>query len=251
MHVVVERDGAVIARAPFEGQTLTIGRDPKADLPIDERSLSRSHVRIERRGAGFWVMDLGSANGTFVNGERIVEARRLNGGDEVRLGACFVRVEGVEVVDARLPMVVISGPHGTSRFAIVGDGVVIGRDAACDICIPDKGISRRHVSVKVEGETFVVEDMGSQNGTLFRGKPLRGAGRLFAGDAVTFSGHTIEFGFHDPDPGVLVDDDDAPQHTMIIDRSIAAQVAMLDGNGMFSRNPDDEWDGPGSITGER
>ena len=65
----------------------TLGRGSSNDVvvPLDP-SVSRLHAVIERYPTGFSVRDLGSANGTFVNGERVMGERRLRTGDEIRLG---------------------------------------------------------------------------------------------------------------------------------------------------------------------
>ena len=63
----------------------TIGREG-CDITIADPELSRSHARILREGETVVIEDLGSTNGTFVNGERISGRRALAGGDEVRFG---------------------------------------------------------------------------------------------------------------------------------------------------------------------
>jgi pSer/pThr/pTyr-binding forkhead associated (FHA) protein len=66
---------------------MTIGKDAGNDVPIDsDPTISRLHAVLERFPAGWCVTDLGSSNGTFVNGERIWSAQRLRHGDEIRLG---------------------------------------------------------------------------------------------------------------------------------------------------------------------
>ena len=63
--------------------TAIVGRDPEADIRIDEPLVSRAHARIEGRGEAFFVVDLGSTNLTRVNGE-IVAERELRDGDELQ-----------------------------------------------------------------------------------------------------------------------------------------------------------------------
>lgn len=71
---------------PVPSADLTIGRSG-ADLDVDDRGASRRHARISRSASGRWtVTDLGSTNGTFVNGVRVRSAE-LRDGDEIRLGA--------------------------------------------------------------------------------------------------------------------------------------------------------------------
>lgn len=67
--------------------SLTVGRDQTADLTVEDPGVSRIHVRLENRGAALFVTDLGSRNGTFVNGERIDSAGVLAPlGSVIRIG---------------------------------------------------------------------------------------------------------------------------------------------------------------------
>ncbi len=71
---------------PVCDDDLVIGRSG-ADLDVDDRGVSRRHARISRGTDGAWTLtDLGSTNGTFLNGTR-VRAARLQDGDEIRVGA--------------------------------------------------------------------------------------------------------------------------------------------------------------------
>ena len=73
---------------------LTIGRGGQNDiaLPQDEYASAR-HARFEPRQDGVWVQDLGSTNGTYLNGARLERPRRLTGGDVVRVGETDLRYE--------------------------------------------------------------------------------------------------------------------------------------------------------------
>jgi hypothetical protein len=73
---------------------LTIGRGNQNDIPIatDEYASAR-HARFEPRLDGVWVQDLGSTNGTFLNGTRLDRPRRLANGDIVRVGETDLRYE--------------------------------------------------------------------------------------------------------------------------------------------------------------
>jgi hypothetical protein len=73
---------------------LTVGRGGQNDVAIDgDEFASARHVRFEPRRDGVWVHDLGSTNGTFVNGVRIDGARKLAPGDVVRVGETDLRFE--------------------------------------------------------------------------------------------------------------------------------------------------------------
>jgi len=71
----------------LEGERVTIGADHSNPACIDgDASVSRLHAVVENYGAGWAVRDLGSRNGTYVNGERIVSERALRSGDQLRIG---------------------------------------------------------------------------------------------------------------------------------------------------------------------
>ena len=63
----------------------TIGRHPDSDIFLDDITVSRRHVAIDRAGAGYVLRDVGSLNGTYVNHERADEAV-LRHGDELQIG---------------------------------------------------------------------------------------------------------------------------------------------------------------------
>jgi hypothetical protein len=77
-------------RLPFPrgtATTFTIGRDRQCDLSIDDLTVSRHHARLQRTEAGDWLLfDLGSRNGTRVNGWRVRDAVEVRPGDLVRFG---------------------------------------------------------------------------------------------------------------------------------------------------------------------
>ncbi|APB34788.1 ABC transporter ATP-binding protein [Gloeomargarita lithophora Alchichica-D10] len=68
-------------------QALTIGRDPQNELVIDHPTVSRCHSRVERKDGSFVITDLGSTNGTFVNGKQIAAPFILRTGDTIRIGS--------------------------------------------------------------------------------------------------------------------------------------------------------------------
>ena len=74
-----------------------VGRDPGCDVVVADGSVSRRHAKIQRRGEGFTVVDQGSANGTFIDSQRVAEVT-LRNGQELRFGAISftVEIEGFE-----------------------------------------------------------------------------------------------------------------------------------------------------------
>ncbi len=78
----------------LDSAQLTIGRGRQNDIAIgtDEYASAR-HARFEPRQDGVWVQDLGSTNGTYLNGMRLEHPRRLTQGDIVRVGETDLRFE--------------------------------------------------------------------------------------------------------------------------------------------------------------
>jgi hypothetical protein len=71
-----------------------LGRAADSRLPLDgDDFASAQHARVEARSDGIWVEDLGSTNGTFVNGARVDKRRLLQAGDVIRIGQTELRVE--------------------------------------------------------------------------------------------------------------------------------------------------------------
>ncbi len=83
----------VVRRGPQPNQIydlnkdiVTLGRDITNDIVINDPEVSRHHLRLTRGAGGFTIEDLGSTNGTFINGQRLSGAKPLNNGDMVGLG---------------------------------------------------------------------------------------------------------------------------------------------------------------------
>ena len=83
---------AVVLSGFYEGlefvldrERTVIGRGRKADLALSEATISRAHAAIGFDGQGFYVEDLGSTNGTLVNGAKVVR-QRLKSEDEIEMG---------------------------------------------------------------------------------------------------------------------------------------------------------------------
>lgn len=84
-----------------------------------------------------------------------------------------------------IPMLIAqSGPVSGQRWALNKVELVIGRDATCDVVIPDRQVSRQHARLYRAAEGFEVEDLTSKNGTHINGAPLHGAQRLQDGDLI-------------------------------------------------------------------
>lgn len=87
--MLMEVDGPNAGKRIFlEQADLIIGRDETCDLVIAERQVSRQHARIRHEGGRHLLEDLGSKNGTFVNGQELESPYALQDGDEIQIALC-------------------------------------------------------------------------------------------------------------------------------------------------------------------
>jgi pSer/pThr/pTyr-binding forkhead associated (FHA) protein len=172
--------------------TIEIGRAALNDIVLQDEKISREHARIEHSEQGTQIIDLGSSNGTVVNGSRITTSS-LSAGDTIELGASTLRFVEItpepdpgvtmlnteadlnqtlatmvmetslnDVSDSRL---VIHTSDKTWEVALRDENYLIGRDPNCDVFINDVRLSRQHARIVRKGEIFTVHDLNSTNGT--------------------------------------------------------------------------------------
>ena len=89
-----------------------------------------------------------------------------------------------------------AGPLAGRRFPLERETTLIGRGEDCDVRIDDPLASRRHAAVRREPWRYVLEDLGSRNGTLVNGEPVQGEHHLRHGDTVHVA--TTPLRFEDP-----------------------------------------------------
>jgi pSer/pThr/pTyr-binding forkhead associated (FHA) protein len=75
---------------PLEGSEIIIGRDASNPIAINDAEVSRKHAKLTQQNSTFVIQDLGSTNGTFINGQRITTSQELKPGDTVTLGENIV-----------------------------------------------------------------------------------------------------------------------------------------------------------------
>src|SRR5512135_3632913 len=91
--VVLQGSESEIGTHVMLDRAVTIGRDPKTELPLQDEGISRRHCRIafDKEKSAFFIEDLGSTNGTLLNGKRLQATKKLEAGDRIYLGACVVK----------------------------------------------------------------------------------------------------------------------------------------------------------------
>ena len=172
---------------------VSLGRAITNDIVLDDVRVSRNHARLECGPSSVVLIDLNSANGTRVNGIQ-VERATLKPGDTIGFGSqqlkyvvenpnedvgltvidTFVQLDQslvgeflpMMVNDNRSPSLVVFTGEKTWKVDLAHlEQVSIGRDESCTIFIDATNISRRHAEVQREGDTFILKDLGSTNGT--------------------------------------------------------------------------------------
>lgn len=204
-----------------EDQPLLIGRS-RGDLLLDDPLVSGAHCRIVFRGGRFVLQDLGSTNGTTIDGRRTQESL-LKAGTEIVIGTTRLLMfsgdepedaegqgaagkvawllegelsaNGVEGVDdligqgLRLPprfdgrVEIVAGPDVGKVYRFTRGSLTIGRRQG-EISLTDVEISRRHAYIEVFGVDMVfLRDVFSTNGTYHNGRRVQVA-RMASGDTI-------------------------------------------------------------------
>jgi pSer/pThr/pTyr-binding forkhead associated (FHA) protein len=172
--------------------SLTLGRATTSDIPLSDPRASRSHARIDCTEDGCAIVDLGSANGTWLDGARVDRAL-LAPGSLITLGDSVLRFEAVGLrpeeditsieseadlkatltqttLDVRMNDTAVSrlAVHTSQRtweVPLTAEVLTIGRSPENDVHLDDSSASRRHARLERRGDAFVVRDLGSTNGT--------------------------------------------------------------------------------------
>jgi len=174
--------------SPFEirKKVITIGRDQDLcdlALPEEDTSTSRQHAKITLDDGQFILEDLDSANGTFVNGEKVSKTE-LEDGVEIQFGLRETRFTfhmlREKVPPARekkkkrkkaAPALARLMPLGDGApFSMAKETITIGRDLDCDLVLPeeDTSTSRRHAEISLVDGKFFLEDIYPDRGTAGR-----------------------------------------------------------------------------------
>ncbi len=77
-----------------------------------------------------------------------------------------------EAASADIEVMLVTGGTTLRRVLVPGEELIVGRETDCDLCVADSNVSRRHLRVEASAGRVLVEDLGSSNGTLLRGRPL-------------------------------------------------------------------------------
>ena len=100
--LIIQDENQPIRHWPVEKDDVILGRDEECDLTLPDRQISRQHIRIYKQGDIYFIQDLDSKNGTWVNGLQLKGTRELHDGDEIHV-ALAVRLKFIDS-DATSPL---------------------------------------------------------------------------------------------------------------------------------------------------
>lgn len=172
------------------GDDARIGSADDADVVVAIKGVSRSQARIVRDGAGYWIEDAGSKNGTLVNGVAVVRSA-LHHLDVVSLGRVvdlvFVHRGDQPTSPGTAPIVSLERMEGSGDPIAVAPGVLtIGRADDSGLVIDSTMVSRNHARITNNGGSVTLEDLNSANGTSINGRRVTARTLLRNGDVVEF-----------------------------------------------------------------
>jgi len=225
--IVLTFNGRVVSETPFSGDAVTIGRGSGNDIMIDNPAISSTHARILREKDFIVLEDLGSTNGTFVNGQKIKKAV-INSRDDITVGKHQLKLsweQGTGDFDADAKsesqpviasldktMVFTKGPgKGAAGKAVVGGFVVIEAGVAkeripmtdritsigksSDALIKIKGLLAPKVAALVNRSDrgYVITSSDAKKPAIINDKKADKPYILKNGDIVEIGGITLRF----------------------------------------------------------
>ncbi|HEX2660857.1 MAG TPA: FHA domain-containing protein [Polyangia bacterium] len=199
--------------APSDPGELIVGRRADVAVSLPFASVSARHARLFRGDTEreWWIEDLGSVNGTWVDETRAAPGQPvpLRAGQRLRVGTIELLFdgwssqagadEGTGTLARRLISDLFSSPEGEVPTLAVASGPVrvaplrlvrrdrrylAGRADACDLRLPSEHVSREHAAFMRRREGVFVEDLGSRNTVRVNGAAITGATRLSDGDRI-------------------------------------------------------------------
>lgn len=192
---------------------MIVGRALDADVPLPFSSVSRRHAALRTGAARVAVIDLGSANGTFIGGRRLAAGVETAWPADAPLRIADVelrfdgapsssRAESTGTLARRLAadmagsergaaLRVIAGPDAGARVVIAERGCRVGRDPACELALHDEDVSREHAAIELRDDGLWLCDRLSKNGVYLNGERVPEERRLRDGDVVKVGGTEI------------------------------------------------------------
>ncbi len=149
-----------------------IGREGNVDILLTGPEVSRKHARVVCMQGDYVIEDLGSANGTSLNGQPVTRPTALKHKSQIKIADYTLTIE-CETADSPSPALVgQSSPVQNKTFILPEGELDLGRVEGNALVIPDSSISRKHAQIHVQAGQIKVIDLGSSNGTRVNGQNI-------------------------------------------------------------------------------
>jgi serine phosphatase RsbU (regulator of sigma subunit)/pSer/pThr/pTyr-binding forkhead associated (FHA) protein len=143
---------------PVEGEVSTLGRHPQSTIVLDAPAVSRHHARIVHQGQNYYIEDLNSRNGTFVNGELVTERQLIAESDEIQIcDLAFIFHHGTPDPSSPLPQ------GGEQATVLAEDGPTDGSAIMSKIAV-SSGSSSMLVQMNAEAKLRALLEIGQSLG---------------------------------------------------------------------------------------
>lgn len=203
----------------FDNSPIRIGRNRAAEVVFEKPFVSQWHAQVDHQGSNVFITDLGSTNGTTINGLRLqpqAPMQLTSPADVMQIGTLQITANVGEHVAAERQL---AAPQSVAdrrslTITIHGDGagepksltfpsspVRLGRNKLNEIILEQPFVSQWHALVRFQGTEIVVMDLGSTNGTIVNGQRLQSrtpTALTSTNDVVQIGSITITFGFAAP-----------------------------------------------------
>jgi ABC-type multidrug transport system ATPase subunit len=213
-------DLATQTHYPLEGsESFLVGRNETADVCVMDRTCSRHHFRIIRRGGRHFVEPLSPKNPTYCNSQPVTQVQPVEheavlqagntrfqfllrpAGERRVASAMRPSVPAVHIPEHPPENATVVGQLGPLTEELLGSAVfqlsgntLIGREQRhVQIHLPHPGVSRRHARLVIEGGEAILTDLRSANGTFVNGERIKVATRLEPGDQVDIGPYALQF----------------------------------------------------------
>jgi pSer/pThr/pTyr-binding forkhead associated (FHA) protein len=190
--LILSKDDGLNQEFILNKPLVTLGRATTNDIILAQGRVSRNHAQVTCSDNGVTVTDLNSANGVWVNGQRVTEAK-LKPGDTVAISdsvlqylaptpdtheeATLINSEKeleytlaqmtvpLSLNETSLPRLVVHAPDRTWEIPLTEDAYTLGRSSNNNLMLDYSKTSRNHARIERKGDGFILRDLQSTNGT--------------------------------------------------------------------------------------
>jgi pSer/pThr/pTyr-binding forkhead associated (FHA) protein len=203
---VATEGGEWLKTLVLDADSTVIGSDAGCSVRLDDVLVAPRHAEIRRDGGRFVLVELGTADGIFVNGARVNARTELTDGDELRIGKVRLRFESSavdkplgELLDGTIPVelrgyVVLGRGAGPARKIHVKDAFVVGKTRECDLVLHGWRTPRIGALIVRGRDAYTLLNVSPNGGGVtVNGRPVTDRVLLAHDDRVDVYGESFRF----------------------------------------------------------